>query len=710
MRIGASVLIHVLLVTPSSGATAETFTISDALSAERSARAAHGAVTSARSRYVTWIESGSLRVAAEPDFKPRTLIEQGNGAPLTAVYASADERTIFFLRGSEQPAFGATKVQDRRELWQVDMLRGVPQLIAHGDDVPEGALEGTDFGGYARPELSFAPDGRAVAFAEGPILYELRRAASGDWQRRQLLQPKAEHLASVGIAAIAYSPDGTQIAFVSERKARQSYVAIHDIARSETCYLQPGLFRDGSPVWSPDGTEVAFVRDPGNWTLTYRFTPRREGVPWSILSADANTCAVRTVWTADRGPGSVARTFTPIWTTDGRILFSWEKTGWNLVYAVASRGGAPVLLTPGEGEVSDPVLSPDGYTLIYEANIGDPARRHLWSLNLKSGGAPRALTSGAGVERSPQFTAGGYLTYKVDYRKDGPPQRMIRSSHGTTSALALLSQNESRKLRSLWTQFQPVDVVSSSSEDGLRSWHILVKPRTPPPAGGYPVVVQAHGGPAVQTLPGGWRFAFGQYLASRGYLYIDINYRGSTGFGLDYRLAEGAGAAGGSEVKDLAALVQYLKRRGDVNPTRVGIMGGSYGGHLVSLAMSRLPDDFAAGVSQFGVADWVVEMKKDQADQGGMSAPPDYIRLSERMRIEELAYESSATSRIANWRGPVLFTVGEMDRAGHMESAIDLGYRLMARGVPVEFFVEPSGAHDVLAYPQVFDFFERHLK
>jgi dipeptidyl aminopeptidase/acylaminoacyl peptidase len=163
-------------------------------------------------------------------------------------------------------------------------------------------------------------------------------------------------------------------------------------------------------------------------------------------------------------------------------------------------------------------------------------------------------------------------------------------------------------------------------------------------------------------------------------------------------------------VKDLEALVSYLKSRGDVNPKRIGIMGASYGGHLVGLAMSRLPDDYAAGVSLFGVADWVVEMKKDQDAGSEMSQPPEYMRLSERIRIEDLAYSSSSTARIENWRGPTLLTAGDLDRQGHIEAATDLGYQLLARGVPVEFYFDPAGGHNVFPQERVFEFFERHLR
>jgi dipeptidyl aminopeptidase/acylaminoacyl peptidase len=368
------------------------------------------------------------------------------------------------------------------------------------------------------------------------------------------------------------------------------------------------------------------------------------------------------------------------------------------------------LLTPGEGEIDSVTLSADGSTLAYTTNIGDLSRGHLWSLSL-AGGKPVQLTSGKGVESGAQFSKGGYLSYSSEHRDDGPPQVLIRSPNGEIHQLASQSAALVKRNQAVWTQFLPSEAISVRAADGVTSYHVVIKPHTSPPSSGYPVIVNAHGGPMTQTRPGGgYAYAFGQYVAKHGYLFVDINYRGSTGFGLDYRLPEGRGATGGSEVKDLDALVAYLKSRGDANPKRIGIMGASYGGHIVGLAMSRLSDDYAAGVSLFGVADWVVEMKKDEEAGANMSQPPEYIRLSERIRIEDLAFSSSPTARIENWRGPTLLTVGDLDRQGHVEAVTDLGYQLLARGVPVEFYVDPAGGHNVFPQQRVFEFFERHLK
>jgi dipeptidyl aminopeptidase/acylaminoacyl peptidase len=228
------------------------------------------------------------------------------------------------------------------------------------------------------------------------------------------------------------------------------------------------------------------------------------------------------------------------------------------------------------------------------------------------------------------------------------------------------------------------------------------------------VIVSAKGGPEGRVSPGnGVYTALGQYAVTRGYLFVEMNYRGGTGDGIEYRLPEGRGATGGSEVKDIEALALYLRGRDDVDGRRIGIMGGSYGGYIVSLALARLPQYFAAGAHLSGVSDWVTEMKLDQRDEGGANAPPESMQLSERMEIEALAFRSSAPADIAAWRAPTLITMGELDRSGHMEGIIDLGYRLLEQGVHVEFSIAPEAGHvGPRARPmdKVFDFFERTMR
>ena len=658
--------------------------------------------------YAAWIEGSRLRIPAAPNFQPRDLVATQDGIAPSAVYASPEGRTLYYTRGAIQPAFGPYPANDSREFWQVDFQSGRTLRLATGDDVPYG------------PPV-FAPNGQSFVAVKGPVVYEYRMEGER-LTRRALLENNAEHYAAVKLTSLSYSPDGSQLAYVSWRKAAQSYVAILDVATGKARYLQPGIFRDVSPTWSPDGQELAFIRVPGNWTREYRFSARKQGAPWRLMIADARSENVRTLWQADAGVGSV---FVPYgigswmepnieaaqlrWTRSGHIVFPWEKTGWISAYSIAAKGGAPRPLMTEQGEVAQPVVSPDG-RVVFASNVDDPARLHLWRVALDGGKAER-LTAGSGVEHSPVPLANGVIAYVGNERGRIPNRRMLLTEG--KSALALSNTQSSARTRQVWQQFVDTEVVPVRAADGVVTQQLILRPRVAPPKAGFPVIVSARGGPEGRVSPGnGVYAALGQYAVARGYLFVEMNYRGGTGDGIEYRLPEGRGATGGSEVKDIEALALYLRGRDDVDGRRIGIMGGSYGGYIVSLALTQLPRYFAAGAHLSGVSDWVTEMNLDQRDEGGASAPPESMQLSERMEIEALAFRSSAPADIAAWGAPTLITMGELDRSGHMEGIIDLGYRLLEQGVHVEFSIAPEAGHvGPRARPldKVFDFFERNM-
>jgi dipeptidyl aminopeptidase/acylaminoacyl peptidase len=689
----------------------ESFTLAQSAAAHSTLRLASGDVIVAPGgSYVAWAAGDALMTAVSPSFEPRQLVAV-EGGRLGKAHASPDGEWLYYLRGAATQAFGPYPSEDARELWRVSVRSGKAERLARGADVPSG-------------EPVFAPDGSSFVTIEGRMLYR-HRVEGGALRKEPLLKNDPQHYASVRLSSVTFSPDGRKLAYVSWRKAGQSYVTLLDLASGDYRYIDPGIFRDLSPVWSPDGREVAFVRMPGNWTREYRFAPTREGAPWSLMVASAADGMVRTLWRADEGAGSVyvpfgegswmegeAEQTALFWTPSGEILFPWEKTGWISLYSLPAKGRAkPRQLTPGAGEVTLPALSADGSALVYAATTEDPSRLHLWRVPL-SGGSPKRLTRGGGVEHSPRLLADGSIAYVGNTNGRMPNSIRLMSASGRSVELTP-APNERAQQRAIWKQFVDAEVVPVKAADGLVSYHLVMTPRGKPPKGGYPVIVASKGGPTGRVSPGNTASAaLAQYAVSRGYVFVEINYRGCSGFGLDYRLPEGRGATGGSEVKDLEALALHLRSRGDVDASRIGIMGGSYGGHMVGLALSRLPQYYAAGAHLSGVSDWVIEMKMDDLE-GWPSAPPEYIRLSERLQIEDLAFESSPPARIAAWRAPTLFTMGELDMAGHMESIIDLGYRLMQQGVHVEFSIAPEAGHSgPRARPpeKVFDFFERMMR
>ncbi|MBL8270989.1 S9 family peptidase [Steroidobacter sp.] len=665
-------------------------------------------IASANGNYVAWMEDSKLLVATPPKFEPRVLITADAQTPLVAAYPSSDGVSLFYVRGRTTPAFASYPAEDSRTLWRVHVTGESSQLLLRGSEVPTEAP-------------IFSPDGKAFVIAEGPMLYEYRLDTE-PLRRRPLLQNDPQHYSALRLTNLSYSPDGRQLAFVSWRKAGHSYVGIHTLATGAYQYLEPGIFRDVVPAWSSDSTQLAFVRMPGNWTLEHRFSPQRSAAPWSLMIADVVSGKVRTRWRADEGRGSVfepyGESFTMIgaleksqllWTRTDEILFPWEKTGWLSTYAIDATKGAPRSVASGDGEVSVPVIDASGKNLIHAATWNDHARSHLWRSPI-SGGKPEQLTRGAGVEHSPRILANGNVAYIGNTHGRMPNRRLV-----TTNAKqpVVLTPQPEQQHESLWSQLQDTQVVELVAEDGVVSHHLITVPSGPAPAGGFPVIVASKGGPSSRVSPGnGVNTALGQHAVSRGFIFVEINYRGGTGFGLDYRVPLAGGASGASEVLDLRALALYLRSRPDVDATRIGIMGGSYGGHIVGLAMTQLPQYFAAAAHLSGVYDWVLELQLDGEEGGWASAPPDAIRLSERTRLQELAYLSSPPSRISAWRAPTFISMGELDKQGHMQAVIDLGYRLLEQGTPVEFHIAPEAGHlGPRARPpeKVMEFFSRTL-
>ena len=172
-----------------------------------------------------------------------------------------------------------------------------------------------------------------------------------------------------------------------------------------------------------------------------------------------------------------------------------------------------------------------------------------------------------------------------------------------------------------------------------------------------PAVVYVHGGPPRQMLLG-WHYsdyysnayALNQYLASRGFVVLSVNYRLGIGYGYDFHRPRRAGAAGRVRVPGRKAAGLYLRSLPHVDPSRVGIYGGSYGGYLTALALARDSDLFAAGVDIHGVHDWTTGSSLLSAPSSASAR----FEPSDREEALEVAWQSSPVSGVASWRSPVL--------------------------------------------------------
>src|SRR5262249_3099446 len=218
-----------------------------------------------------------------------------------------------------------------------------------------------------------------------------------------------------------------------------------------------------------------------------------------------------------------------------------------------------------------------------------------------------------------------------------------------------------------------------------------------------PAVVYVHGGPQRQMLLG-WHYmdyyandyAVNQYLASRGYIVLSVNYRLGIGYGYAFHNPERGGARGASEYLDVLAAGKYLQRRSDVDPKRVGIWGGSYGGYLTALALGRNSDVFATGVDIHGVHNWDrqgrTQLDLKQAFSG------DGVTEEDLKHAARVTYESSPISAVPTWRSPVLLIHADDDRNVEFHQTVDLKRRLMEKGGAGEELVIPDDIHDFLLW------------
>jgi dipeptidyl aminopeptidase/acylaminoacyl peptidase len=573
--------------------------------------------------------------------------------------------------------------------------RGTQRLVEYVN------VDGTglrDIGEGSSPTVS--PDSKTVAFLRNGLPWY---AILGD-----TTQPQKLFMTRGRVGNLRWSPNGGQVAFVSDR-GDHSFVGVYDMAAKRLEYLDPDIDNDEYPVWSPDGSRIAFVREPALTRQTVHAV-RRTGYPWSIRVVDVHSGKGTELWHSASGQGSVFSGFESadqlFWTSDGHIVFPWEHDGWRHIYSVLASGGTATQLTPGTFEVDGATLARDGRTILYSSNQNDIDRKHLWSVSA-NGEQPQLLTAGRGIEWSP-VSLGDQAVGMLRSDAKGPPRpAVLKSGVVSDVALAVIPKDFPES-----DMVEPQQVIMHASDGVAIHGQLFDAPQTSPAR--RPAVIFFHGGPRRQMLLG-WNpmgyyanaYAMNQYLASRGYVVLSVNYRSGIGYGLDFREAPDYGPGGASEAHDIAAAIAYLKTRGDVDASRLGVWGGSWGGYMTALSLSRFPKDFSVGVDFAGVHDWNLEWNQvvDTWDE------------TKQIAARKLAFASSPMSDLSKWRAPVLLIQGDDDRNVAFAQTVQLTEDLRNRGVHVETLIFPDETHEwllhehwVRSYEATAEFLERYLK
>jgi len=661
-------------------------------------------IASAHGDKLAWVFDAegkrNIWVAEAPAFKGRQLTQydKDDGQEITEPTFSPDGTWVAYVRGG--PPNGERDIPNptsdpagaKQEVWVASLRTGTMMK----------AGEGT--------QPFFSPRSDRVIFSRDDHLWWVRLPAITP-ARGVAVRPStpAQKMFEVRgqVTSPAWSPDGSQLAFVSSR-GDHSFIAIYDSRGGGIRFLDPSVDRDIEPRWSPDGKRIACIR-LFNITDVLPSADKERIIPWSLIVIDASTGLGKEIWKSGvTWMDSFSRL--PLnenilqWAGGERIVFASEKDGWAHLYSVASSGGRETALTPGNYEVENAAWSPDRSYLVISCNNGDIDRRHLWKLNI-AGGSLEQLTNGGSIEMYPIIVSGGQIAF-LHSTANSPFLPYIASS-AAKGTRPLAPQALPREFPA--DQLTEPEQVIFKAADGQEIHGQLFKPRGVP--GKAPAVVHMHGGPMRQMLLG-WHYNFyyhnayalNQYLASRGYAVLTVNYRAGIGYGRAFREAKHRGARGASEYQDIVAAGKYLKARSDIDSKRIGLWGGSYGGFLTAMGLARDSDLFAAGVDTHGVHDWSVRVGRGPGGGG----TPDLIKL---------ARESSPISYVDKWKSPVLLIHGDDDRNVAFNQTVDLVRKLREHGVQFEELIFPDEVHDFLrhdtwlrAYHATAEFFDRKLK
>lgn len=644
-------------------------------------------------------------VADGPDFthtaRQLTHYRADDGQPIASLRLTPDGKTIVYALGSE---LNGAQESANPESW----TKGAKQQV-FAFDVDAKNAEARLLGEMGCPEegcedIQISPDGRQALWSAKKKLW----LASVDGKQQ------AKELASVRGDAVTpkWSPDGKHIAFVSDRGSH-SFIAIYDLAGDSIRYIAPSVDKDSMPRWSPDSKQLVFVRTPGEQSKLPLIPVRPQ--PWSLWIADAATGSAHLLWRSgdkldDSLPG-LTEDNSLNFAAGGRVVFGSEQDGRNHLYSIVATGDGATLLTPGDFDVEDVTLSADKRSIIYSSNQEDVDRRHLWLVPVAGGSPQQALTSGETMEWAPVQAGDGKTI-------------LCLGSTATVPAMPYEVTSHSREM--IAKQALPGDFPSASlvtpkqvifrSEDGITPHGQLFLPRNA--NGKVPGLVFIHGGPIRQMMLGFHymdyyhnAYAMNQYLASRGFAVLSVNYRLGVMYGRAFRESPNTVWRGAAEYKDVVAAGRYLQSLPNVDGEKIGLWGGSYGGFLTAMGLAKNSDLFKSGVDFHGVHDWSVFLSERPYFGSVANKPPD-----EEAAVK-LAWDSSPDAYVNTWKSPVLLIHGDDDRNVPFTQTVDLVQRLRSQHVPFEQMIIPDEIHGFLmwrswirAYSATADFFDRTLK
>src|SRR5436309_2645142 len=514
----------------------------------------------------------------------------------------------------------------------------------------------------------WSPDAKQIAFLRdtgGNERFDIWLVdRDGETERNLTNEPDVMH------RDIAWSPDGSRIAYVANVAGKAFAVHVIDLATGKKRALADAQFDDERPRWSPDGTRLLFAsrREAVRTNSDLYVIAADGGTPTKLKTRDADGESVDGDWSAD----------------GTRIAFTTNARR-RSENAVATLGGDQVTrvepLTKSIFDETKPAWRPDGRAVLYQHNEdAEVSIRRVFVVSH----ADHAVADRPGVHDSIRvgpdgdlvaylFTRSEEHTSELQSRENlTEPRRLTRSLPASIDLETLVEPIHVRYPGAMGRELPALLYVPYA--EALRG------------EGAPPAIVHVHGGPTNQHYR--WWDRASQYFANNGYVVLAPNIRGSTGYGREFQEANRQDW-GGKDLEDVVNGLDWLAKQRIADTKRVGIYGGSYGGYMTLMALAKYPDRFAAGVSVVGRVSW-----KPMYDHTPGELRDYLVReFGDPTKNAERYRDRSPLTHVSKIEAPLLVLQGENDPRVPLSEAEQVVAALRTAGKMHEYYVYSGEGH-----------------
>jgi dipeptidyl aminopeptidase/acylaminoacyl peptidase len=594
---------------------------------------------------------------------------------------SPDGKSIAFI----------SNMSGRNNLWLVPAQGGWPVQLTVSDQ--------------RQTSPAWSPDGKWIA-------YQSDYDGDEQWDIF-LVSPKTGKVVNLTqtreIAELnpTWSPDGRYLAYEVKPKTSAAYeIDIYDMVLREVKHLTTNTPQDKSntnPIWSKDGAYIVYTQEQAKGTDSNIFIAHVATGKSTLLTPHDGE---QRYFANDMSSLGVLDAQTVLFTSNARN--DYDNIG---LLLVGTRGDPHAdeikWLTKDKWEIRGGEFSPDGKHVTFSANVDGNEDIYLYDV---ASGKSTALPIPKGVNEP----AGGHSAFSAD------GQRLLYNHNGPTApgdlwVYNLATGTSQQVTHSLVAGVRSEDMVEPylvhyPSRDG--KWTIsafLYVPFNMARNGQNAAIVYIHGGPTAQSMNSFNRFV--QFAANQGYMVLAPNYRGSTGYGKEFQQAN-LFDMGGGDLQDVLAGVDWIKQTGHLDPKKIAVMGGSYGGYLSMMAVTKAPEVWAAGVPIVPFVNWFTEIENEDP----VLQQSDLATMGDVVKNKALYEDRSPINFIDQIKAPLLLLAGAHDPRCPKSETQQVVDAIRKRGGTVDSKVYENEGHgfarvenQIDAYKRVADFLLAHV-